>query len=159
MEIPGRVPAPFRATPPHLVDEALGLAAWFTEPVGVLSTFLRPRAIDADVAHFIIDVLEPRVRALTTRPDEKAVAMHDWSLATSYATTVRLQMTQWLLNNRRGFSQVSLVSPADENPLMKMGAQVSAAAMTAAGFPLEIVHSLDDVVARLGLRPRADVPR
>ena len=149
-----RVPAAFQQTPPHISREDLGVVAWFTAPLGVISTFTRPRPIDADVAHFIIEVLDPEVRRLAGFEGEKAVACHDWSMATSYSTSVRLQMTQWLLNHRKGFAQVTLVSPVDESPLLKMGAQVSAAALTAVGFKLEIVHSLDAVVERLGLRPR-----
>lgn len=148
------MPQVFQQTPAHVVRDDLGLAAWFTTPLGVLSTFTRPRPIDADVARFIIDVLDPEVRRLASHGGERAMALHDWSMATSYSTAVRLQMTQWLLNHRKGFSHVTLVSPVDESPLMKMGAQVSAAALTAVGFKLEIVHSLEPVVERLGVRPR-----
>jgi hypothetical protein len=74
-------------------------------------------------------------------------------LATSYTTSVRLQLTQWTWSHREDFSHVALVGPQGESPLLKMGAQVSAAAMAAVGFPFEIKDSLDEVVDRLALIP------
>lgn len=151
-DVSQRVPAVFALHKPHLVDEALGVAAWFTEPLGVLSTFLHPRPIDAAVAQFITEVLHIEVQR-RRRPGQRTVALHDWSLATSYTTSVRVQLTQWTWSHREEFSHVALVGPRGESPLLKMGAQVSAAAMAAVGFPFEITDSLDDVVARLALTP------
>ena len=146
------LPPLFAARSPDIVDDVAGLMAWWTEPLGVLTTFTRDRPIDDVVATFIIDVLDPQLRA-RGGPGAKVIAAHDWSRATAYQTAARLRMTQWLLAHRTGFQRVCLVPPAGESALMKMGAQVAAAALGAVGFQLDIRPSLTTIVDDLGLRP------
>lgn len=71
-------------------------------------------------------------------------AFHDWSRVDRYEPSARVRFTEWLLEHRRGFENVTLHV---ESALVVMG--VSVANMALGGF-LQATRSADEFAAALG---------
>lgn len=145
--------APFGDVPPTW-ESPLGVAAWLTEPLGVVTVMMRPIPIDDRLADFLIGDLHREVRALAP-PELATYALHDWSLATSYDARSRLRLTRWVVAHRHEHVATGVVPPSQSSPL-RMGAEVALGVLKLAGIAFELVDEPALWIARHGLVARRD---
>ena len=147
--------APFGDRPPTY-ESPLGVAAWLTEPLGVVTVMTRPIPIDDRLADFLVGELHGRVRALA-QPSQATYALHDWSNATAYDARSRLRLTRWVVAHRHEHVAVGVVPPP-EGSVLRMGAEVARSVLQLAGIAFELVDDPQAWLERHGLVPRDPRP-
>lgn len=140
--------------PPSL-EHVSGLRAWFVEPVGVITQIARPLRADMEAARFLTDEMDPALRALRGDSSRRMIFVHDWRLLEGYSTDARKHLTNWGLGLRREIESLVVVLGEGTSPMARMGINVAASALRLAGIDMSIEDGVDQVVARLGLRPHA----
>jgi hypothetical protein len=144
----GRSVLPFGGRTPDY-ESPLGVAAWLTEPLGVVTAMLRPMPIDDPLADFLVGELHGHVRALAG-PNDLTYALHDWSLATSYDARSRLRLTRWVVAHRHEHAAIAVVAPPITSPL-RMGAEVALGVLKLASIPFTLVDDSQAWMAEHGL--------
>jgi hypothetical protein len=143
---------PAFATAPHVIDPSGVIAAWWTEPPGVLMQFARPSRGTTEMAEWLVgpgfDLLLgrfPGARELRVVLDMRAM--------TGRSATARALMLQRAKTVHDHVAHVVLLPSQQLGPAYVKIVEGTAMMLRLAGLRVDVEHGLERVVARYRLRP------
>lgn len=140
----------FGGQPPHLIDRASDVGAWFVDPPGVITQLGKKSVIDPTVVTFLTTTLHAEVCRRSRRRDDLRV-LHDWSCLTGYDPNARTELTEWCLRNRGAFSVAAIVRPP-VRPLLDIALSMATSALADAGMRLRIYTTLEQGFKEMNVR-------
>jgi hypothetical protein len=143
---------PAFAGPPHIRHGAQDeLHAWFTDPPGAVLQLSKPQRATVEQARWLVG---PAIELLRARfpSEEKVILVLDYRNMTSRDTSARTLMMEHAGEIAHMFSHVYIVPPLQANPVYRSALHAAIALVSVFGSPLEIVETLDEVIAKQSLR-------
>jgi hypothetical protein len=143
--------SPAFTLPPHAIDDSGAVAAWFTDPPGVVLQFIRPARGTTELAKWVVG---PGYTQMLRRfPDcyELRVVL-DMRQMTGRAATARAVLIEHakLVSQRLGRV---IILPSDHMGTIYLKVvETTALMLRAFGVRIEIEHSLEQALARQGVR-------
>ncbi len=141
----------FDAVQPHMVDPTGNVRTWFTEPAGMLNRLAAGTFIDVDVAVHISTAVNAAMRTRFAKA-ARFYYIHEFPGASGYSTHARQILTNWGVEVASSIERLVCVPPPMNN-VFKMGISTAAMTLRTVGVEIEVVDSLDGVLARYKLRP------
>ena len=129
---------------PFLIDPITGTRAFFVRPNGYLvelqATYPQ---VDDKVAAFMIGPVYDAVKAR----GEPVLHLGDWTTMTSYTSSARRSLTDWIVRERKAVRGIAVAIPR-QNPVVEMGIMVARVGMRVAGVDLAIEHTREAMLTR-----------
>jgi hypothetical protein len=129
---------------PFLVDPVTGMRAFFVRPRGYLvelpATYPQ---VDDKIAAFMIGPVYDAVKS----GSEPVLHLGDWTTMTSYTSTARRALTEWIIRERKVVRAVAVVIPR-QNSVVEMGIMVARVGLRVTGIDLAIEHTREAMLAR-----------
>lgn len=146
-----RVPTAF-AVAPHVTDPSGAIAAWWTDPPGVLAQLTGPARGTTEMAEWLIGPAFDQVigRFPDTRELRVILDMRQMTGRSANARSLLLQRGKTMIGH---VAHVVLVPSTLLGPAYIKVVEASALLLRAAGLRVDIESSLERVIARHGVRP------
>ncbi len=143
---------PAFAAPPHIRHgEQAELQAWFTDPPGAILQLSKPQHFTLEQAEWVVGPGFDQLRSRFAK-GEKLILVLDYRNMTSRDTRARTLMMERARDIAHTFAHITVVPPHQPNPIYRTMLHAAVALVSAFGAPIEVVDSLDEVIARLALR-------
>ena len=133
---------------PDLLDPATDIAAWFTDPPGVVTQLGIRTHIDSGMARYLMHRVHRAVRA---KFREKTYALHDWTCAESFDLEARGLLIRFCIDHRSDFIDTGVAHPP-LTPLWRMATAIGKKALDVGGVPFQLFPTIEEGIARLKLR-------
>ena len=148
-------PVPFHSRP-DMIDPTGEIAAWYTDPPGVIMQLMRPTHLSVERVKWL---LGPGHRMLEERfPDAREfITVLDLRRMTSRDVAARTLLLDRSLARRELFHQSYVLLPESAGPIYRTSAQAGVTLLRVMGFPVEVTPSLDDAVRKASLRPAPQI--
>jgi hypothetical protein len=138
---------PFLALAPSVQDAVTGVRIWYTSPPGALVRLAPGTFLDVDVATRLTSTTDLRGRF----PDQRLRYVLDFRDATGYSTAARQLINGWGAAERELIARLTFVSPT--SPVFRMGIATLMLGLQQSGLQVELIESLDALLARRELQP------
>lgn len=137
-------------TPPDFLHDSGELAAWFTEPAGIVVQFPRPACGTRLLVEWLLGVVEPALR--DRFPDRRDLFfVLDLRFMTSREASARSLLLERAPAFRGRFARTYIVPPERSGALAVMSIQAAAALLRTFGIPVAVERSIDTVRSACGL--------
>lgn len=137
--------------PPDLMDPLTRVAAWFTEPCGVVTQLGSRKMIDLRLARYLTDSLHNRVREHFR--GKKTFALHDWSTLEDFEYSARTLLVTFCLSNQKDFADTGIVHPP-LNALWNLAINAAKTGLEFGHFPFRVFPNLDEALRAFQFQAR-----
>jgi hypothetical protein len=128
-----------------------GLHSWLIEPAGVINQVLAVRITVEVTKAITVDVDRKMKARFPGRHDY--LYIHDFTHAIGYDTDARKMLIEWGRASKEIVGQIMVVISPTSNPLFRMGAFASVAALRVLKIPIDCTDSLQDVLRQHNVIP------
>ena len=135
--------------PPDLLHSSSRVAAWYTQPAGVVTQLGARKIIDQAMVDYLITTVHSEVRKRFV--GFRTYALHDWSSMEDFDFEARGRIVSWCVQHRSEFVDTGIAHPP-LTPLWKMAIHVGKVALDAGKFPFHLFPSIELGIQVLGLR-------
>lgn len=142
--------APMRFTAaPALSNDALGVRAWFIDPLATVVTQVTARSMTAPIAEYLRDDVYTEAVTRYVKKGKRPRFIHDWRALDSYEATARDILIQWGHTSLKDTAEVLVGLGRDAPSLVRFTASTGIALLRVMGNEIHLVDDLEPALAPL----------
>lgn len=127
---------------------------WITDPPGMLDSLTDGATFSAELANWLVGEATDAMLAYgQSQGIDRFIFVHDWRGARAYDTAARLRIIGWGRRLVRQIERIDIALADDAPALFRMAVAGGTMAMSVLGIPCKVRKSLDEAVAKTGVRP------
>lgn len=131
---------------PHTACPKTGYAGWFLRPAGVICELGAQKLVTGDTARFVRDTLHPEL--IERGGDGPYRIGLNWTGMVGYDAEARNLFVELGRENKHVYGDTTVCIP-DVHAVARIGIRSAAAVLTVAGVRINVVESLEDLLAAL----------
>ncbi len=148
------ITVPLFAAPPALADDALGVRAWFIDPVATVVTQVTATAMTVPIALYLRDTVYPEALTRYVRQGRPCRFLHDWCALERYEADARDVLVQWGHASLQDGTEVVLALGSSAPALLRFTAATGLALLRMMGNEIRLVDDLGPLLAPLAAHLR-----